>query len=184
MSGELFPDRVPLRYWPLPEAQSIERYDPKSRLDYWPRRRRHFQQLGWLDRRQPGWRQRHFGLHQTGIEALADEASHILESNRRIRVAVPLEDEQLATRARRHSSADADRVITAGVPLISPTSSLPSTPWYATANTGCERTCRGLSRMPGQGATSAMFAFGRGWRFCDGPIDRLGSRPADGGFPQ
>lgn len=120
MSGELFPDRVPLRYWPLPEAQSIERFDPKSRLDYWTAAAAHFQQLGWLDRA-PIW----LGAgnvstsNQTAVDTLSDEAARILAANPRVKVALPLEDEQLANQGQGANPADAARLITAGAPLIS-----------------------------------------------------------------
>ena len=120
MSGELFPDRVPLRYWPLPEAQGIERYDPQSRIDYWTAAAAHFEQLGWLDRA-PVWlgEGNVSASSQTGIEALCDEAARILTSNRRVRVALPLRDEQVATLGQAMNPADADRLITAGAPLVS-----------------------------------------------------------------
>lgn len=122
MNGELFVDRVPLRYWPLPEAQSLERYDAKSRADYWAATASHFEQLGWLDRA-PVWlgRENTSTSAETAADAFCDEAARILAGNQRVKVALPLQDEQVAAAAQRIAPSDLARLITAGAPLISST---------------------------------------------------------------
>lgn len=48
MTGEAFADRVPYGYWPLPKAESLERYDQPSRMEYWQAAATHFDQKEWL----------------------------------------------------------------------------------------------------------------------------------------
>lgn len=120
MNGELFVDRVPLRYWPLPEAESLARYDAKSRADYWSAAASHFEQLGWLDRA-PVWlgRESASTSAQTSADALCDEAGRILAGNQQVKVALPLQDEQVAAAHQRIAPPDLARLITAGAPLVS-----------------------------------------------------------------
>ena len=47
-SGDAFPDRMGLRYWPLPEAELLDRYDRPSQLQYWSQAATHFDGNGWL----------------------------------------------------------------------------------------------------------------------------------------
>ena len=119
MNGQLFPDRVPLRYWPLPAAESLERYDPQSRADYWMAAASHFQQLGWLDRA-PVWFKPPASSIADAAAAgnLCDEAARVLKGNSRVKVALPLQDDQLAADGIEIKSTDSDRIITAGAPLV------------------------------------------------------------------
>ncbi|HSU69551.1 MAG TPA: hypothetical protein VLJ39_21890 [Tepidisphaeraceae bacterium] len=119
MRGDPFADGVPIRYWPLPAAGSLQRYDLQSRLDYWKQAATHFDQLGWLDR-SPVWlRPQTTGpLDSAGMDDLSAEAGRILAAHERIRVAVPLQDSQLAGRPG-PTAGDADRLLTAGAALVS-----------------------------------------------------------------
>lgn len=127
MSGELFRDRVPLRYFPLPAAQSLDRYDPPSRAAYWAAAANHFQQLGWLDRA-PVWlaSQGDTSSSQSSTDALCDEASRILAANSRVKVALPVQDEQLKGEPLADSAEG--RIITAGAPLICALPNAPAGP--------------------------------------------------------
>jgi hypothetical protein len=120
MSGESFADRVPLQYWPLPAAPSLDRFDPKSRADYWAQAAGHFDQLGWLDRA-PVWLRSPSSATATEPDApsIADEAARVLSAYPRVSVAVPLRDDQLAAQAGAVPTGDAERVITTGAPLVS-----------------------------------------------------------------
>lgn len=120
MTGASFADRVPLQYWPLPAAQSLERYDPKSRLDYWGLAAGHFDQMSWLDRA-PVWLRGPAPGQATEPDpaSVADEASRILAVYPTVSVAVPLRDDQLAAQSGGVASADTGRVITTGAPLVS-----------------------------------------------------------------
>ena len=129
MSGELFPDRVPLRYFPLPAAQSLDRYDPRSRADYWAAAASHFQQLGWLDRAPVWLGNQDVSLSSpTRADALCDEAARILGANPQVKVALPLQDEQLARGPQPIGDSTAERIITAGVPLIWAVPNSPASP--------------------------------------------------------
>jgi hypothetical protein len=120
MSGKSFADRVPLQYWPLPGAQSLDRYDPQSRLDYWGLAAGHFDQLGWLERA-PVWlgSPARAGAAEPDPAAVAHEASRILAVYPKVSVAVPLRDDQLARQAGSSAAVDAGRIITTGAPLVS-----------------------------------------------------------------
>jgi hypothetical protein len=115
LSGQAFTDHVPLGYWPLPAAQSLNRYDPASRLDYWSQAATHFDQLGWLDASAAALPA---PASDADAQALAAEAAQILERNSRLRVLLPLGDEQLSNSALLER-ANLNRLLTAAPGLIS-----------------------------------------------------------------
>ena len=120
MSGETFADHVPLRYWPLPAAAGLDRYDLKSQLDYWSLAAAHFDQLDWLARA-PVWLHRAPPAGPTAGEerALVAWAAQVLSAHPRLRVTVPLDDEQLAREQTAINDADMDRIVTAAAGLVS-----------------------------------------------------------------
>lgn len=153
MNGELFVDRVPLRYWPLPEAPSLGRFDSKSRADYWAAAANHFEQLGWLDRA-PVWlgNQNASTSAQTQADALCDEAKRILAGNRQAKVALPLQDEQVAAATQRIAPSDLSRLITAGAPLISSVRASGSNPAAETRDHWMRTDLPGLVPYAGSGS--------------------------------
>ncbi|MGH7179340.1 MAG: hypothetical protein ACREJC_18330, partial [Tepidisphaeraceae bacterium] len=93
--GDVFRDRTPVSFWPLPAVNMLHNYDRRSQRDYWSDAANHFDQLDWLARSAvvldapPG---RADTL--TSVK-LSSEAAEILSLNPRMRVMVPLEDDQI-----------------------------------------------------------------------------------------
>ncbi len=96
LRGDVFRDKIPVGYWPLPEIDNLANYDARSQRQYWSEAAAHFDQLDWLSRSSAV-------LHSTGhgrvdsAEALklSGDAGQILALNQRLRVEVPLEDDQV-----------------------------------------------------------------------------------------
>jgi len=119
MSGQIFADHMPIRYWPLPAAQSLDRFDSKSRLDYWSLASTHFDQLGWLD--EAAILLRPVTTDAVGADAASDlctQAAQILATNPKVKVMLPLEYRQIIAAAR-IKPQDMDRVLTAARALVS-----------------------------------------------------------------
>ncbi|HET6250139.1 MAG TPA: hypothetical protein VFE47_20780 [Tepidisphaeraceae bacterium] len=96
LNGEAFPDHVGLHYWPLPEAELLERYDPTSRLLYWSAAADHFDTHRWLDLTAVSLENPSGGRVDPSEAAnLSVEAEDILKTNPDIRVLLPLEDDQI-----------------------------------------------------------------------------------------
>lgn len=96
LSGEFFADRTALSFWPLPRVDYLTNYDPQSQRDYWSEAAAHFNIRNWLDRSavilttpSPG--------RASLMEAVEFSilGRMILDSHPLIRVALPLEDDQL-----------------------------------------------------------------------------------------
>lgn len=120
LGGQLFADRVPVRYWPLPAAQSLAQYDLKSRLDYWSQATSHFGQLNWLANSAiPLATNRPGAPSDTEAKDLVMEASQILAACPKVRVTLPVEDEQLGGQAV-IPAPDRDRILTVSPALVSP----------------------------------------------------------------
>jgi hypothetical protein len=98
LNGDGFADHTPLGYWPLPAPEFLETVDPNSQLQYWTRAARHFDQNNGLDRAavrveqaapipgRPGAGQ--------AVE-LSAWAAQLLAQHPRLRVMLPLEQDQL-----------------------------------------------------------------------------------------
>jgi hypothetical protein len=118
MRGTMFPDHVPLEFWPVPAADDLDRFDAASRTTYWSRAAQHFDQLNWLPRSAIT-----LGLadDQAGnaAESMAREAARILAACPRVRVALPLDQSQLAAEQGSMSPNDQTRLVTAAPPLVS-----------------------------------------------------------------
>lgn len=96
MKGDGFSDHRPQRFWPLPSPDYLDNFDPQSRDDYWRLAAAHFDQKGWLDRCPvllpvPS----HNPLTTAESLAIAEQARRILSAYPRVRVALPLEDDQV-----------------------------------------------------------------------------------------
>jgi hypothetical protein len=98
IKGDLFPDKIPLGYWPLPEEEHLQNYDPGSQLQYWKAVAAHFDQLDWLDHSAVVLDPNRAGGRADTLESvkLSADAAAILRLNNRLRVTVPLEDDQIA----------------------------------------------------------------------------------------
>jgi Domain of unknown function (DUF4091) len=96
MSGEAFPDKTPLSFWPLPQIDYLANYDPQSQRDYWSEAASHFNTRNWLDRAAAVLTKRSPGK-ATLMEAieLSAQGRTILDAHPLIRIALPLEDDQL-----------------------------------------------------------------------------------------
>ena len=98
LRGNAFSDKVPIGYWPMPAAEHLDNYDPASQHDYWQAAASHFDQLDWINQsaivldpdRQSG---RADTLESVKLSA---DAASLLDINPRLRVTVPLEDDQVA----------------------------------------------------------------------------------------
>jgi hypothetical protein len=141
-SGDAFVDRVGLRYWPLPAAEMLDRYDRRSQLEYWTQASAHFDQNHWLD------------LSAVSLDTpvpgrvdaadridLSAQAAGILRTNPRVRVLLPIDDDQLQVAAHPASAGGPDpsnqidpantgRLLTPSAALIS---APPARPWAADA---------------------------------------------------
>lgn len=94
--GEGFADGEGLDYWPLPEPDFLKTLDLRSRVAYWSAAASHFEQMDWLDRTSVPIERIVPGRANLGdAMEMSVEASHILAAHPRVRVSVPLEDDQL-----------------------------------------------------------------------------------------
>src|SRR5690606_33878889 len=96
MRGDAFADKVPLSYWPLPMIDHLDRFDRTSQLQYWLEAATHFDQLEWLDQtsiRLPGRPGQRAGAAES--VRISAEAAQILRTHPRLRVTLPLEDDQV-----------------------------------------------------------------------------------------
>ena len=123
-TGDAFADHVGLGFWPLPEAELLDRYDRSSQLQYWSSAAAHFDANGWLDRSAvsiPANSSARPGPDE--VSDLCQAASELLKCHPLLRVLVPLEDSQIQA-AGKDSAAlvdpqSASRLLTAGATLVS-----------------------------------------------------------------
>ncbi len=96
LKGEMFADHIPLAYWPLPEAELLENLQRKWQLDYWSQAATHFDQNDWLGNTAVSLAKITPGRAgaQESIE-LSAQAAEILAVHPRIRVMLPLEEDQI-----------------------------------------------------------------------------------------
>lgn len=125
LRGDAFADLVPLGYWPLPAPDHIEMLDEKSQTEYWAAAAEHFDQNDWLGRSA-------ITVETTGQERarlmeameVSEAANRLLAVHPRVRVSVPIEEEQLqlATPAapKRIPAEALDRLLYAAPGLVSP----------------------------------------------------------------
>lgn len=96
LNGDAFENRVPLGLWPLPEIDYLENYPLEARLAYYAAAAAHFDQMDWLSR-SPLWLKKRRPGRATADEriALSAEAARMMGVNERMRVAFPLEPDQV-----------------------------------------------------------------------------------------
>lgn len=96
LSGDAFPDKIPPGFWPLPAPDFLSQYDRKSQLEYWLDAATHFDQLDWLARSAVVIESPTSGRAGTAQSiALSSMAARILATHPRVRVSLPLEDDQV-----------------------------------------------------------------------------------------
>lgn len=100
LDGEMFADRTPLGYWPLPEVDYLNNFDYRSQAQYWSAAATHFDQREWLSRSSVFFDKSTPG-RATATEALefSVKVAHILDAHPRIRATSPLEEDQLVLRS-------------------------------------------------------------------------------------
>ncbi len=96
MKGDAFADGQPLGFWPIPQPEFLARYARQSQLDYYQNAANRFDQNEWLPRSaimidplHPG---RASGADSLELSLLAAD---LLNDQARVRVALPLEIDQL-----------------------------------------------------------------------------------------
>jgi hypothetical protein len=119
LSGQAFADHVPLGYWPLPSAQSLSRFDLNSRLAYWSQATSHFDRLGWINASAAALPP---AANESESPALAAEALEILMRDPKVRVTLPLGDDQLSQPALLEPR-NLNRLLTTAPGLVSTASS-------------------------------------------------------------
>ena len=124
LKGAAFSDRIPIGYWPMPAAAHLENYDPKSQRDYWRAAASHFDQLDWLGHSAVELDPDRVRGRADPLESvkLSADAAALLDLNSRLRVTVPLEDDQVAfatpTAPNLISPESARRLLTANPGLV------------------------------------------------------------------
>ncbi|MGD0464817.1 MAG: hypothetical protein ABSB74_20220 [Tepidisphaeraceae bacterium] len=96
LSGEAFADKEPLGYWPLPSADYLDNYDAASRREYWSNASTHFNRQDWLSPTSVFLRRNSPG-RATALQSIqfSMKARAILDAHPLVRVAIPLEDDQI-----------------------------------------------------------------------------------------
>jgi hypothetical protein len=95
-SGEAFADKRPVGFWPMPAANMLARFKPSSQVQYWSLCATHFDQNDWLGR-SAVWLEKVTPGAANDAEAkqLSKQAADVLAVHQRVRVALPLEPDQL-----------------------------------------------------------------------------------------
>lgn len=124
LDGEAFGNRVPLGVWPLPEIDYLDNYPIDARLAYWSAAASHFDQMNWLDRAAIWLKKRKPGRATADDRiALSAEAALLMGANPRVKIAFPLEPDQVQFADERSphllSPALADRLLPASPALVS-----------------------------------------------------------------
>ncbi|MCY2954795.1 MAG: hypothetical protein NTU53_22930 [Planctomycetota bacterium] len=126
LRGDTFGDLVPLGYWPLPVPDHMGMLDERSRGEYWAAAAGHFDQMDWLGRSAIAVEKKSEGRVRL-MEAMevSEEAAKVLGVHPRLKVSVPLEEEQvlLATPGspKRIAADSLDRLLYAAPGLVSAT---------------------------------------------------------------
>jgi hypothetical protein len=96
LKGDGFADKLPLGYWPLPASPYLANFDIASRAQYWGIVATHFDQLDLLPTTAVTIENPNLGRVSTADSyKLSAEAARVLASHPRVRVNVPLEEEQV-----------------------------------------------------------------------------------------
>jgi hypothetical protein len=123
LRGEMFADKTPLGFWPLPATDGLFEYDPQSQRQYWAEAATHFDQSDWLSKA-PVVIEKSTRGRASAIETvkLSADAAGVLAAHSRVNVMVPLEDDQVQFSSVNTpglvSTADAGRLITANPAIV------------------------------------------------------------------
>lgn len=123
LGGAAFADGVALGFWPMPVPDYLGQFDRRSQLAWWSEAARHFDQNDWLAR-SPVWIDNATPGRVRPAEAveLSQRAGQVLRLHSRLRVALPLEDDQLQLSERNGPEmidlATADRLWAAAPGLV------------------------------------------------------------------
>lgn len=134
LKGDVFADKTPYGYWPLPAAEKLSNYDVHSQREYWSNAAAHFDQMDWLTRSAAVLHSTTPGGRADSAEALrlSGDAAALLQLNQRLRVEVPLEDDQVQFASSSNPNLvqpdSAERLITAnpGIVFTSPVANWPT----------------------------------------------------------
>ncbi len=97
LSGAPFADKTPVGFWPMPAPDYLDRFDRASQLQYWAAAASHFDQLDRLEQTAVVLNPlAGLGPHDPS-EALrlSAQAADVLKTHTRLRVMLPLEEDQL-----------------------------------------------------------------------------------------
>ncbi|MGE5610922.1 MAG: hypothetical protein ACM359_16855, partial [Bacillota bacterium] len=124
LTGDAFTDLVPLGYWPLPTIDHPEDLDTPSRTEYWSAAAAHFDQFEWLTRSAvPLEKSTSERVRLAESLELSEEAARMLAIHPKLRVAVPLEEDQIhlasPTNPKRIPLNALDRILYAAPGLVS-----------------------------------------------------------------
>jgi hypothetical protein len=123
LSGQSFPDKVPLAFWPLPAVDYLDQVERPSQLDYWSQAAAHFDQKNWLSK-SPVWMGSLANTRPSSTEALelSAKAAEVLNIHPKLRVTLPLEDDQVQLSSSRNENfiqpKAADRLLTASPSIV------------------------------------------------------------------
>lgn len=123
LKGDVFPDRIPLGYWPMPAPDLLDRYDLKSRREYWLAAATHFDQMEWLAQ-SPVFLEKYTPGRASAADSIqmSAEASQILSVHRGLGVTIPLEDDQVQLSGSNNPNlidpGDTSRLLTASPGLV------------------------------------------------------------------
>ncbi len=96
ITGQAFPDRIGVTYWPIPKIDYLDNYLVAPRIEYYTAAASHFDQLDWLSHAPIVINRNATG--PTRLEEriiLSSEARRIMDAYPRVRVSVPLELDEI-----------------------------------------------------------------------------------------
>ncbi|HRK31654.1 MAG TPA: hypothetical protein PLD59_11295, partial [Tepidisphaeraceae bacterium] len=133
LKGDIFPDKVPLGFWPLPIIDYFYTYLPESRGEYLSQAAAHFDQMDWMTRSAAPIGPEVTGRASTDQSlSFSVDAQQLLSLHPRMRVRLPLQEDQLQlSRGGREmmiAPENVQRVIAAAPQLVfsSPVQRLPT----------------------------------------------------------
>ncbi|HEX8520926.1 MAG TPA: hypothetical protein VF669_01635 [Tepidisphaeraceae bacterium] len=105
LSGQTFDDHIPLGYWPLPAVDFLDQVEKQSQLDYWAQAAAHFDEKNWLNR-SAVWIESLSSGRPSSAESLelSARAAEILARHPKMRVTLPLEEDQLQLASSRNQN--------------------------------------------------------------------------------
>jgi len=96
LSGDAFKNKVPPGFWPIPTPDGLSQFDRRSQLEFYQDAATHFDQLDWLARSAIVMESPTAGRVGTAESiAISSLGARILAEHPRVRVMLPLEDDQV-----------------------------------------------------------------------------------------